>query len=141
MGFSNFVSAVSGFFWGSVVTGIASFIYFSNQKRPVMDEFSLALEKRQKSIRRDTESVNFLTDLVKRLWVHLSPAIGGTIVSAVEPIFKDLLPGPLSSLHFVKCDLGKVPMSMDNVVVQPLKDGKVQCDIDLVWVSKLGIIF
>jgi len=129
----NFMSAVTGFFWGSVITGIASFLYFSNQRRPGLNEFELALEKRQKSIRKDVESVNFLTDLVKRLWVHLSPAIGETIVAAVEPMFKDLLPGPLSSLHFTKCDLGKVPLSLDNVVVQPLKDGKIQVDLDLVW--------
>lgn len=127
------MAAVSGFFWGSVVTGVASFIYFSNQRRPKINEFDLALEKRRQSIRRDPDSVNFLSDLIKRLWPHLSPAIGATIKAAVEPMFKDLLPGPLSSLHFTKCDLGKVPMSMDNIVVQPLKDGKIQCDIDLVW--------
>lgn len=127
------MSTATGFFWGSLLTGLVSYVYFSGQRRPQIDEFSLALEKRQKSIRRDVESVNFLTDLVKQLWVHLSPALGDTIKTAVEPIFKDLLPGPLSSLHFTKLDLGKVPMSMDNIVVQPVKDGKIQCDIDVVW--------
>jgi len=129
----NFFAAVSGFFWGSVVTGVAAFVYFSNQRRPKIDEFSLALEKRKQSIRKDVDSVNFLTDLIKNLWPKLSPAIGQTIKDAVEPMFKDLLPGPLSSLHFTKCDLGKVPMAMDNIVVSQLVDGKVQCDIDLVW--------
>ena len=129
------MSVATGFFWGSAITGVASFLYFNNQRRPKIDEFSLALETRQKSIRRDLESVNFLSDLVKRLWVHLSPAIGATIVTAVEPMFKDMLPGPLSSLHFTKCDLGKVPLTLDNVVVHPLKNGKIQCDIDMIWVS------
>lgn len=127
------MSALTGFFWGSVVTGIASFLYFNGQRRPQIDEFSLALEKRQQSIRKNLESVNFLSDLVKQLWPKLSPAIGTTIVAAVDPIFKDLLPGPLSSLHFTKCDLGKVPMSLDNVVVSPMRDGRIQCDLDLVW--------
>ncbi|CAJ1929081.1 unnamed protein product [Cylindrotheca closterium] len=129
----NFMSLATGFFWGSAITGAASFLYFNGQRRPQIDEFSLALEERQKSIRRDVESVNFLSDLVKRLWVHLSPAIGDTIVAAVEPMFKDMLPGPLSSLKFTKCDLGKVPLTLDNIVVHPLKNGKIQCDVDMIW--------
>jgi hypothetical protein len=132
----SFVAAVSGFVWGSLLTGIASLIYFSSARKPRVDEFTLALQK-SNSLRgarlQDSEQVNFLTDLVSRLWFYLNPAIGETIVAAVEPMFIDLLPGPLSSLHFTKCDLGAVPMIFDNIIVHPLKNGTIHFDIDVIW--------
>lgn len=132
----SFVAAVTGFVWGSVITGIATIIYFSASRRPKVDEFNVALEK-SKNARgahlEDSEHVNFLTDLIARLWPNLSPAIGETIIAAVGPLFKDLLPGPLSSLHFTKCDLGTVPMKFDNIVVHPRKKGTIQFDVDVIW--------
>mmetsp|Transcript_27230 Transcript_27230/g.58507 ORF Transcript_27230/g.58507 Transcript_27230/m.58507 type:complete len:713 (+) Transcript_27230:50-2188(+) len=79
------------------------------------------------------EQRNFLCDLVARLWSHLGPAIGDTIKTVVEPMFADLLPGPLKGLHFAKVDFGQVPIVFDNIVVHPLKDGTIQFDMDVVW--------
>ena len=42
-------------------------------------------------------------------------AIAKSVKETVEPMFKETLPGPLSSLHFTKLDLGTVPIRMDNV--------------------------
>jgi hypothetical protein len=33
-----------------------------------------------------------------------------------EPMLKSMLPGPLSTLHFTKVDLGHVPFQISNVV-------------------------
>ena len=39
----------------------------------------------------------------------------------VEPTFKDTLPGPLSTLHFTKLELGAVPLVLDNILVRELQ--------------------
>ncbi|KAI2506642.1 Synaptotagmin-like mitochondrial-lipid-binding domain [Fragilaria crotonensis] len=85
------------------------------------------------------EHVNFLADILNRLWPHIAIAGAGEIRDAVEPMFKDTMPGPLSSLHFTKIDLGKVPIVMDNIVVHELKDGTVQFDLDVTWDSDSDI--
>eukprot|EP00980_Cylindrotheca_fusiformis_P009874 scaffold2186_cov113-Cylindrotheca_fusiformis.AAC.2 len=132
---NSFSSAAAGFFWGSVVTGVTSFIYFSSAKGPKIDEFKLALQKSKSrgAHLEDSENVNFLTDLIARLWPNLSPAIGETIIATVEPMFKDMLPGPLASMHFTKCDLGHVPMRLDNIVVHPRKKDTINFDVDVIW--------
>ena len=37
------------------------------------------------------------------------------IKDIVDPMFKTMLPGPLSSLHFTKVELGNVPFTLSNV--------------------------
>ena len=50
-------------------------------------------------------------------------------------MFKDLLPGPLSDLHFLECDFGHVPIQLDNIIVHPLlNDGTtIKFDLDVAW--------
>lgn len=85
------------------------------------------------------EHVNFLADILNRLWPHIAIAGADEIREAVEPTFKDTMPGPLASLHFTKIDLGKVPIVMDNIVVHELKNGTVQFDLDVTWDSDSDI--
>lgn len=56
-----------------------------------------------------------LTGIMAQLWSHMNLAIAKSVKEAVEPMFKEMLPGPLASLHFTKLDLGTVPIRMDNV--------------------------
>lgn len=56
-----------------------------------------------------------LTGIMAQLWSHMNLAIAKSVKETVEPMFKEMLPGPLSSLHFTKLDLGTVPIRMDNV--------------------------
>ena len=86
-----------------------------------------------------SEHVNFLADILNRLWPHIAIAGAAEIRNAVEPMFKDTMPGPLASLHFTKIDLGKVPIVLDNIVVHELKDGTVQFDLDVTWDSNSDI--
>lgn len=86
-----------------------------------------------------TNHVNFLSDMMDRLWPHINIAGSEMIRETVEPMFKDMMPGPMATLKFTKIDLGKVPMIIDNVVVHDLKDGTVQFDMDISWDSDSDI--
>jgi len=56
-----------------------------------------------------------------------------------EPMFKTMLPGPLSSLHFSKVDLGPVPLRFSNVTVQKTEHSGIKLDLDLDWDGKCDI--
>jgi Ca2+-dependent lipid-binding protein len=43
------------------------------------------------------------------------------------------MPAPLMSCRFVRVDLGDTPITMNNIVVHPLSNGKVQWDFDMEW--------
>jgi hypothetical protein len=58
-----------------------------------------------------------LTGIMAQLWSHMNKAIAKSVKETVEPMFKEMLPGPLSSLHFTQLDLGTVPIRMDNVSI------------------------
>jgi Ca2+-dependent lipid-binding protein len=136
----KFSAAVSGFFWGSVVTAASCFLLYQvmgEKKENKRDSFEVALATSSKRSMRggltSSDQVNFLSDLVGRLWVKIGPAIGQTIKDSVEPILKESLPGPLSSIHFTRCDFGKVPIRFDNIHVHPVEDDIVKFDLDVVW--------
>ena len=54
----------------------------------------------------------------------------------VEPMFKTMLPGPLAGLHFVKIDLGPVPIKFSQVDVIKNDNGSIQIDMDVSWHSQ-----
>lgn len=56
-----------------------------------------------------------------------------------EPMFAKMLPGPLASLHFVKIDLGKVPMRFSNVDVHKTEHEGIKLDMDLDWDGQCDI--
>jgi len=56
-----------------------------------------------------------LTGIMAQLWSHMNVAIAKSVKETVEPMFKEMLPGPLSTLHFTELDLGSVLIHMDNV--------------------------
>lgn len=45
----------------------------------------------------------------------------------------------MSSLRFVKLDLGNVPFHIDNVIVHDKEDDELQFDLDIVWKSNCNI--
>ena len=51
----------------------------------------------------------------------------------VEPMFKEMLPGTLKTLHFKKIDIGEVPLKFDNVDVHETAHGGIKVDMDLEW--------
>jgi Ca2+-dependent lipid-binding protein len=81
-----------------------------------------------------TQQVGFLSDLLAQLWGYINIAASKTIKESVEPSFKDL-PGPLSTLHFTKVDLGDVPIRLDNIVVHEVNKeaNTLQFDLDVLW--------
>jgi hypothetical protein len=86
------------------------------------------------------QRTGFLSDLVAQLWGYINVAGSAMIQEMVEPMLKELLPGPLSSTHFTKIDLGNVPLKLDNIVVHDVTaDGAVQFDVDLHWITDCDI--
>jgi hypothetical protein len=82
--------------------------------------------------------VNFLSDIMDRLWPYINRAGCASIIEIMEPTFKDL-PGPLKSLKFVHCDLGNYPIVIDNIIVHDEKDGAIQFDWDVIWKTSCNI--
>lgn len=86
-------------------------------------------------------SGNFLSAVFGQMWNHLNIAVSNTIKDILEPTLKDL-PVPL---HFVRLDLGDVPIRMANMFIhrvdmmhrnaagQKEKQAGIQIDVDVVW--------
>ncbi|KAL9189839.1 hypothetical protein ACHAXT_009514 [Thalassiosira profunda] len=86
-------------------------------------------------------SGNFLSAVFGQMWEHLNIAISNSVKDALEPTLKDL-PVPL---HFVRLDLGDVPIRMANMFIhrvdlmqrdgagQKEKQAGIQIDVDVVW--------
>jgi hypothetical protein len=85
------------------------------------------------------ESAGFLNDLVAQLWPNISVAGANIAKSVVEPILASTLPGPLSSLHFVKLDFGKVPIRLSNVDVHKTTKEGIKLDLDVNWEGECDI--
>lgn len=79
------------------------------------------------------ESVGFLNDIVTQLWDEINVAGSAMTKELVEPMFKELLPGPLSSLHFTKIDLGRTPIRFDNIDVHSRAENVIKLDVDVSW--------
>lgn len=57
----------------------------------------------------------------------------------VEPMFASMLPGPLATLHFVKLDLGPVPLRVSRVDVSRTERGGIKLDMDVDWQGKCDV--
>jgi hypothetical protein len=58
----------------------------------------------------------------------------------VEPMFGQMLPGPLKGLKFVKLDLGPVPLVLSNVAVnKTAEDQGIKVDMDVDWEGKCDV--
>ena len=55
------------------------------------------------------------------------------IKQVAEPMLASMLPGPLSSLRFVKLDFGPVPIKFSNVDVHKTDLEGIKLDMDLDW--------
>jgi hypothetical protein len=88
-------------------------------------------------------SPSFLSDIMKQLWDYINVVGADSMRASIEPYFQDL-PGLLKTLRFTKIDLGKVPMRVDNILVQDRNTtrntgGMVQIDMDMIWDSDCDI--
>ena len=89
--------------------------------------------------------VNFLSDIIARMWPYLNKGMSDMIRETVEPMFVDMMPKPLQNIKFVKIDLGTIPMILDNVIVHQLKQDPatkqdcIQFDWDVIWNSTCDI--
>jgi Ca2+-dependent lipid-binding protein len=157
------------FFVAGCVTGAAVMKYFgsiqddedtgeikSSQKRSSSSSRSTKLNQSKNDYNAfgdisDASHVNFLSDLVSRIWPYLGKAGEKIIKETIEPTFKETLPGPLSTLKFTKLSLGDVPLVVDNILVRELRQiddagdafGKnkdyLQFEWDVTWQSDCDI--
>ena len=56
-----------------------------------------------------------------------------------DPMFKEMLPGPLATLHFTKVDLGDVPIVLSNVKVTKTATDGIKLDLNVDWDGKCDI--
>lgn len=81
----------------------------------------------------------FLNDIVAQLWPNINVAGCRMVKEIVEPILASTLPGPLSSLRFVKLDLGQEPVRISEVDVHKTQNGGIKLDMNIVWDGKSDI--
>lgn len=81
----------------------------------------------------------FLNQIVAALWPNINVAGSQMTKDIADPMFKTMLPGPLSSLHFTKVDLGNVPMTFSNVVVTKTETNGIKLDMNVDWKGKCDI--
>ena len=147
---------VGGMILGSAAT--ASLIYGIHlaKNRGGPDSFLARNKNKKKTIASTYQATHgeqlsgtFLTDLLAALWKHIAEAGAIKLRSTMEPMFPDMLPGPLRSLHFTKVSLGDVPLQLDNIVVHDLQthndadddDGVefVEYEMDVVWDGRMDV--
>lgn len=85
------------------------------------------------------ESVGFLNDIICQLWDYINVAGAQVTKDVVEPMFEEMLPGPLKSLRFKKIDLGRKPIQFANVDVHKREDTVIKFDIDVNWDGECDI--
>mmetsp|Transcript_37147 Transcript_37147/g.57062 ORF Transcript_37147/g.57062 Transcript_37147/m.57062 type:complete len:703 (-) Transcript_37147:119-2227(-) len=150
--FSGFALACS-FFMGSAITVAAA--YFLLEEKKLLQQLMgkddeeeqeetksgqlLRAQSRSVHFSSEQEQISFLSDIIAQLWSYINVAGGETIKETVEPMFAEMMPKPFTNTRFTKVDLGRVPIRMDNIVVHELKDGCVQFDLDVIWVTDCDI--
>ena len=154
-GTPNTGALVLSFLAGSALTAATAYFVVSSdlerlrkEKKSLEEEASpgdstsrcLVVKSSAAAVAAAGEHLGFLTDIMKQLWGYIKVAGAASIKETVEPMFKDMMPGPLSGLHFTKIDLGTIPIRMDNVVVHKVdpKNNMLQFDMDLVWDGRLS---
>jgi len=80
-----------------------------------------------------TESLGWLNDLLAEMWPSTAIAAEKIIRDTVEPMFAELLPGPLKTLKFTKLDLGDAPFTFSNVDVHSRRAGFLRLNLDMAW--------
>lgn len=84
-----------------------------------------------------TRSGSILTQLIDQLWNYLSCHLSQLMKETLEPVFNELLSKTplLSTLHFIKIDLGNIPLRLDNIIIHPMNytNNSIQIDVDIIW--------
>lgn len=72
-------------------------------------------------------------DMIAHLWPYINVSSAKLVKEVVEPLFEDLLPGPLKSTKFLKIDLGKNPIVLDRADVHTRSKDSIKLEIDVSW--------
>lgn len=90
-----------------------------------------------------TESVEFLNEIMVGMQPYLRVAVSTMIRDTVEPMFKELLPGPLKTLHFKKVDIGATPFVFSEVDVDKVKsrggEDSLSFEMNVSWDGDLDV--
>lgn len=79
------------------------------------------------------EDVNFLNSIIQQLWPYIDKVTSQLVKEIVEPMFEQMLPGPLSNLKFKEINLGEKPIVLDNIDVHRRDEDVMKIDMDVYW--------
>ncbi|KAF2767215.1 hypothetical protein EJ03DRAFT_276486 [Teratosphaeria nubilosa] len=85
------------------------------------------------------EEAVFLNDIVTQLWPNINVAGSQMIKEIADPMFKQMLPGPLASLHFTKIDLGTVPIRISKVAATKTETKGINLEMNVEWDGKCDV--
>lgn len=83
--------------------------------------------------RRTSAFTGFLNDIIAQLWPNICVAGSKMTQDIANPMFKEMLPGPLASLHFTKVNFGPKPMTVSNVLATKTDTDGIKLDLNLNW--------
>ena len=92
-----------------------------------------------KTLLNGTESSEFLNDMCTVMWPYLSVAASKLMKDIAEPMFEDLLPGPLKKTKFLSINLGTNPMKFDHIDVLNRSTDSIKLHIDTAWEGDVKI--
>ncbi|KAI7285924.1 hypothetical protein KC345_g1428 [Hortaea werneckii] len=79
------------------------------------------------------ESVEFLNNIIAQLWPNINAYASDMIKKTADPMFKQTLPGPLSSMHFTKVDLGNEPIRFSHALSTKTEKEGIKLDLSVDW--------
>ncbi|KAK3270788.1 hypothetical protein CYMTET_20829 [Cymbomonas tetramitiformis] len=85
------------------------------------------------------ESVEWLNDLMSKMWPFISKAVERICRETVEPAVEASLPKALHSFKFRKVDLGRKPLRVEAVELVSKNEKSVCLTLDLVYDGDSGM--
>ena len=85
------------------------------------------------------EQAQFLNEIITILWPNINVAGSKMIKEIADPMFAQMLPKPLNTLHFTKIDLGNVPMKISKVLTTKTASGGIKLDMNVDWAGNSDI--
>lgn len=89
---------------------------------------------------------NFLSAVLAQMWRHMNVAVSNSIKTSLEPTLKEM------NLHFVRMDLGSVPIRMTNMFIHMVEHERegaggekqnltgIQMDMDVSWDGQADVM-
>lgn len=85
--------------------------------------------------------LEWINEILRKMWPHLDKAISDTIVQSLNPIFAQVKPAFITEMKFREFKFGEIPPSFQGVEVVATDDDEIMLDIPMRWAGDPTIVF